>query len=192
MPFQPEGATDVLVRAIDRGGNRSLPATVSICPTCEDPEPETAVLPSFGTDDSGRAFARYCREGTSVTGVDVTWDRAVTSVEVRCATSGWAVADTLPLVGAEGSDSGRSRCGLGEVAVGLHGRAAYWPDALGVLCADRDDWADGGAEVSAETARGGDGGEAVSYQCPTGYRLVGVWGNADDAVRRLDGICQRL
>lgn len=192
LPLEPEGETHVIVRAIDQGGNRSLPTIVTICPTCDDPEPETVVLPSFGSDDTGTVFAEYCREGTSITGVDVTWDRAVTSVEVRCATSGWAIAHTLPLIGEEGSDSGRSRCGRGEVAVGFHGRAAFWPDALGVLCADRDDWAEGPAEVTAETARGGEGGDAVSHQCPSGYRLVGVWGNADEAVRQLDGICQRL
>ncbi|TSC34393.1 hypothetical protein [Corallococcus sp. Z5C101001] len=66
-------------------------------------------------------------------------------------------------------------CAADEVAVGIHGRAGAWLDALGMRCARFDSGAIIGAATSA-TAIGGSGGTAFIRDCGPGAVLHKVTG----------------
>lgn len=184
------GENQVQVIAIDRGGNRSGVVEGRVCMDCENTPNGPTDLASLGFD-AGAAppYALRCPQGMVIRGFDVAADHLVRAVSVRCADAGGGQETVLGPAGQSALSVRSVMCPVGTVAVGIHGHAVAWVDALGVWCAPLSGWRDGTARATAQDSIGGNSNPQDPL-CPRGSALTQISGAADDIVRTVVGRCE--
>jgi hypothetical protein len=174
-------------------GSDALMSLQGICSAASPVATATGALTGTGPTNVVGAVS-ICRSGTFVTTImrDAISPGWTGGVHVRC--GGWFgnAVDASTIGGRGAVSSAGAYCYPPEVAVGLHGRAGTWLDAVGIICA-----APGTSSIV--PLIGGSGGSPQGpFTCPVGYALIGVQGSynstlfsGQDSVATLKGICEK-
>jgi hypothetical protein len=152
---------------------------------------ETRLAPSGWS--GGFAFERKCPTGQLGTGLKVNSGDLIDAIGLTCRIPGGSTLSETTLAGGPGGNPSTLRCGVGQVLIGVWGRAAEYNTWIGPVCAREADVRAGAvSSISELWGVGGSGGYEYHRRCPDGMAVRAIQGKVSQFVDKLEVSCQRL